>query len=63
LTATRDSDGHADRASALALALPFALDSLSGYVPQQQRDDGLGDNLIDFVHRQERRANFTGGRG
>jgi len=58
LTATRDSDGHADRASALALALPFALDSLSGYVPQQQRDDGLGSNLLDFVHRQQRRANF-----
>jgi len=59
LESKRDEHGHGDRASALAAVVPFALEGLETLTPNAQRpSDGLGSNLLDYVHRQERRANF-----
>lgn len=46
LTARRDEKGHADRAIALAMILPFAVEGAKVLAYQPTGSDGLGDSLI-----------------
>ena len=52
LESTRDETGHADRATALAIALPIATE-VSAVLPMPVNPDGLGDNLLTWFRRQQ----------